>query len=155
MDGKSSFPIKVSITIDTIFNFDDDFDVMCEHTFTIDCIVFTALMSCPHSVHPSFIRSLCPSIIHPSVCLFAAFLTFVNCASVKAAARIENVFTVIKTFALVIIIITGLVVLAQGEFSTWIIFITRGAGTGWVLYRGYLYNSRCWHRVSSLPGLPL
>ena len=122
MGGQSIFPIKVSVTIDIILNFDDDVDVMCEQTLAIHCIFFTTLLSClhssPHSAHPSFIPSLCPSITHPSLRLFAAFLTFVNCASVKAAARIQNVFTVIKTFALVIIIITGLVVLAQGEYST-------------------------------------
>ena len=46
---------------------------------------------------------------------FSAFLTFVNCASVKVACKIQNVFAVIKTVALIVIIITGVVALFQGK----------------------------------------
>lgn len=46
-----------------------------------------------------------------------ALLTFLNCASVVWAARVQNVFAIIKTLALVVIIITGFVVLARGRFG--------------------------------------
>jgi len=41
-------------------------------------------------------------------------LTFANCRSVRLAARIQDISTIAKTFALVVIIITGIVRLAQG-----------------------------------------
>jgi len=43
------------------------------------------------------------------------FLTFINCWSVKASTRIQDVFTVIKILALVLIILTGVVALCQGR----------------------------------------
>ncbi|ELT89564.1 hypothetical protein CAPTEDRAFT_181312 [Capitella teleta] len=46
-----------------------------------------------------------------------ALLTFLNCASVVWAARVQNVFAIIKTLALVVIIITGFVVLARGGYT--------------------------------------
>jgi L-type amino acid transporter 5 len=46
-----------------------------------------------------------------------AFLTFVNCVSVKVSCKIQNVFTVIKTLALVVVIITGIVALVQGRIE--------------------------------------
>jgi len=40
---------------------------------------------------------------------------FVNCASVKWASRMQIVFTVCKMLAIVMLIVTGLVRLGQGE----------------------------------------
>ena len=42
-------------------------------------------------------------------------ITFVNCASVKWATRMQNVFTVAKMVAIVMLVITGLVRLSQGN----------------------------------------
>ena len=45
-------------------------------------------------------------------------ILFVNCASVKWASRMQIVFTVCKMAAIVMLIITGIVRLGQGEDVT-------------------------------------
>lgn len=47
--------------------------------------------------------------------LLLGILTFVNLVSVRAATRIQDVFTVAKILALIIITITGFVLIGQGE----------------------------------------
>ncbi|XP_069112799.1 large neutral amino acids transporter small subunit 1-like [Argopecten irradians] len=47
--------------------------------------------------------------------LCISILTFVNVYSVRAATRIQDIFTVAKILSLIIIIITGFVLIAQGE----------------------------------------
>ena len=42
-------------------------------------------------------------------------ITFVNCASVKWATRMQIVFTAAKMIAIVMLIVTGLVRLGQGK----------------------------------------
>ena len=47
--------------------------------------------------------------------IISVSLTFVNCASVKWAARVQDIFTIAKVLALVIIIIIGVVQIARGK----------------------------------------
>lgn len=46
---------------------------------------------------------------------FSALLAYVNSVSVKAATKIQDIFTIAKVLALSVIIITGLYVLATGH----------------------------------------
>jgi amino acid transporter len=46
--------------------------------------------------------------------MIAGILTFVNVMNVRWATRIQDIFTVAKLLALVIIIMTGLVMLGMG-----------------------------------------
>ncbi|XP_064611032.1 large neutral amino acids transporter small subunit 1-like [Liolophura sinensis] len=50
-----------------------------------------------------------------AVCI--CILTFVNIYSVRAATRIQDIFTTAKILALIIIIITGLVMIGKGEIE--------------------------------------
>ncbi|KAJ8302582.1 hypothetical protein KUTeg_018978 [Tegillarca granosa] len=47
--------------------------------------------------------------------LCISILTFINLASVKAATRVQDIFTIAKILALIIITITGFVLIGQGE----------------------------------------
>lgn len=48
----------------------------------------------------------------------AALLTYINFASVKLFVRVQNVFTISKLLACLIIVIGGLYKLCAGELST-------------------------------------
>ncbi|XP_052061260.1 large neutral amino acids transporter small subunit 1-like isoform X1 [Mytilus californianus] len=58
----------------------------------------------PPKIAVRFLAAICISI-----------LTFINVYSVRAATRIQDVFTVAKILALIIITLTGLVMIGQGE----------------------------------------
>ena len=47
--------------------------------------------------------------------LLAVLITLVNCVSVRLAARVQDASTIAKTLALLAIIVTGIVRLAQGN----------------------------------------
>lgn len=48
------------------------------------------------------------------MCVFTVFLTWVNCSSVRWGTRIQDIFTVGKLLALVLIIVVGMVQIAKG-----------------------------------------
>lgn len=52
-----------------------------------------------------------------SLCCFSVILTLVNCLSVRAATRVQDVFTMAKLLALGIIIIIGLIQLGKGIYK--------------------------------------
>lgn len=58
----------------------------------------------PPKIAVRFLAAICISI-----------LTFINVYSVRAATRIQDVFTIAKILALIIITLTGLVMIGQGE----------------------------------------
>lgn len=61
---------------------------------------------------------ICDWITVCSLCVFTVFLTWVNCSSVRWGTRIQDIFTVGKLLALVLIIVVGMIQIAKGESST-------------------------------------
>ena len=53
--------------------------------------------------------------MEPGLVLISGIILFVNCASVKWASRMQNVFTIFKMVVIVMLIITGVVRLGQGK----------------------------------------
>ncbi|ESO82840.1 hypothetical protein LOTGIDRAFT_109029 [Lottia gigantea] len=76
----------------------------------------TALTFSNYILQPFFSDCEMPDV---SVRLLAALcitvLTFINCWSVKLASKVQDIFTVSKVLALIIIIITGLVFMGMGS----------------------------------------
>jgi len=48
---------------------------------------------------------------------FSGVITIVNCASVKWASRVQVIFTVAKMSAIAMIVLTGIIRIAQGMYS--------------------------------------
>ena len=51
------------------------------------------------------------------VFLLIALLTFINCNNVKSATKVQDIFTATKVFALMIIIISGIVWMGLGNLD--------------------------------------
>ncbi|XP_022082360.1 Y+L amino acid transporter 2-like isoform X4 [Acanthaster planci] len=69
-------------------------------------------------VQPFFPDPDCPPpyvFVQIMACLCIALLTFVNCWSVPWATKVQDVFTVAKVLALIVIILSGLVYICMGH----------------------------------------
>ena len=62
-------------------------------------------------------------LVHRLLLFFTGSLTFVNCWKVELAAKVQNVFTVAKLFALGIVILVGAYQLFLGEIIIFYGFI--------------------------------
>lgn len=47
-------------------------------------------------------------------CVFSVLICTVNCLSVKLASYVQNFFTVAKLFIILVIVVAGIIMLAQG-----------------------------------------
>ncbi|KAJ4947165.1 hypothetical protein JOQ06_009206 [Pogonophryne albipinna] len=77
-----------------------------------------ALTFSNYVLQPAFPECLPPYIatrLLATICVL--FLTWVNCSSVRWATRIQDVFTVAKLLALVLIIVVGLVQIFRGHYD--------------------------------------
>ncbi|XP_022069736.1 LOW QUALITY PROTEIN: solute carrier family 7 member 10a [Acanthochromis polyacanthus] len=77
-----------------------------------------ALTFSNYVLQPAFQNCLPPFIatrLLATICIL--FLTWVNCSSVRWATRIQDVFTVGKLLALVLIIVVGLVQISRGHYD--------------------------------------
>uniref|UniRef100_A0AAQ5YQY4 Solute carrier family 7 member 10a n=1 Tax=Amphiprion ocellaris TaxID=80972 RepID=A0AAQ5YQY4_AMPOC len=77
-----------------------------------------ALTFSNYVLQPAFQNCLPPFIatrLLATICIL--FLTWVNCSSVRWATRIQDVFTVGKLLALVLIIVVGLIQISRGHYD--------------------------------------
>ncbi|XP_048253608.1 Y+L amino acid transporter 2-like [Haliotis rufescens] len=75
-----------------------------------------ALTFANYALQPFFVDCVAPdTAVRLLAALCISILTFVNMASVKAATRIQDLFTIAKLLALVIITIAGIVMMSLGE----------------------------------------
>lgn len=75
----------------------------------------TALTFANYVLEPLFPCEAPAYAVQLLAALCISLLTFINCVNVKWAARIQDIFTVTKVVALIIIIITGMVYLVIGD----------------------------------------
>ncbi|XP_067932341.1 Y+L amino acid transporter 2-like [Watersipora subatra] len=89
----------------------------------VDCLVIKpaltaiqGLTMAQYMIEPIFPNCEKPDTVITLIAIVGIILlTFINCVSVKMAARLQDASTVAKTLALLIIIITGIVRIAQGH----------------------------------------
>ncbi|KAL5022877.1 hypothetical protein ScPMuIL_002032 [Solemya velum] len=76
----------------------------------------TALTFAYYILQPFFPTCPSPDIaVRLLAALCITILTYINCSNVKWAARVQDIFTLTKVLALIIIIITGIVYIAMGN----------------------------------------
>lgn len=79
--------------------------------FAIMCLTFAEYV-----VEPLYQNCDPPVVVKKiTACLCISFIAFINCYSVKLATRIQNIFTAVKLLAVVIIVVGGIVKIAEGN----------------------------------------
>jgi len=81
------------------------------------CLIAIVALTCGnYIIYPFFLECPMPDVaVRLIAALGITLLTLINCGDVKWATRVQDVFTLAKCFALVIIIAVGVVQLARGR----------------------------------------
>lgn len=89
---------------------------MCSIIIKTSAVSIMLLTFAEYVVEPMFPSCAPPAVVKKLVAVIAiCFITFVNCYSVKMATRMNNVFTVAKLLAIVIVVIVGIIRFSLGH----------------------------------------